>query len=252
MDIWTECRNHVSPQHIQHELIRVVESQEQVATNHLVDNLEEQDLLEQMLEDTKPEIPASGRHLHYLLATPFRYPPLEYGSRFGTRFERGIFYGSHTLTTAFAETGYYRFLFWRGMDAQPPSGKLVTQHTAFGARYETDHGLKLQNDPFNDYEEYLSNPADYSATQKLGLAMRDFGIAAFEFKSARDPGGGINAGLFSPAALKSSRPVYQQQWLCEINTKAVSLYSATDGSIHKYPLDTYLVDGTFPEPGLKR
>ncbi|MCV6615090.1 MAG: RES family NAD+ phosphorylase [Cellvibrionaceae bacterium] len=38
------------------------------------------------------------------MSTPFRYPPLAYGSRFGSTLERGIFYASQELATAFAES----------------------------------------------------------------------------------------------------------------------------------------------------
>ena len=57
-------------------LLRLVESQEQVATNSLVRTLAEQALLEDLIEASKPPLPATGHGLHYLLATPFRYPPL--------------------------------------------------------------------------------------------------------------------------------------------------------------------------------
>jgi hypothetical protein len=251
MDIWAQCKDYIAPEFISHELIRVVESQEQVATNSLVDNLEEQGLLENMLENTKPAIPSYRADLHYLLATPFRYPPLEFGSRFGTRFEPGIFYGSHTLNTAFTETAYYRFLFWRGMNTPPPSRKFVTQHTIFGAKYKTSCGLKLQKAPFSDYESYLTDATDYSATQPLGTAMREFGIEAFQFRSARDPQRGINAGLFVPKVLASPQPLYQQQWLCETSDNNVGFFSAIDSKVHQYPIEIYLKNGTFPEPGIR-
>ena len=59
-----------------------------IATRKLVDSLAEQELLEKLLEGAKP--PAPGARVHYLLSTPFRYPPLPHGSRFGRATERGI------------------------------------------------------------------------------------------------------------------------------------------------------------------
>jgi len=44
--------------------------------------------------------------LDYLLFPPFRYPPLKWGSRFGTEYQRGLFYGSQLLATALAEVAY--------------------------------------------------------------------------------------------------------------------------------------------------
>ena len=64
---------------------RIVETQEYAATMNLVDDLEEQELLEQLLDEVKPPYKKGTQKLHYLISTPFRYPPLKYGSRFGDR-----------------------------------------------------------------------------------------------------------------------------------------------------------------------
>src|SRR5215218_1602201 len=94
VDIWfkTKGKNYSKP--LMGKIFRLVESQEQIATLNLVNNVYEQGILESLLESTKSPLPADTHSLHYLLSTPFRYPPLKYGSRFGTAFERGIFYGS--------------------------------------------------------------------------------------------------------------------------------------------------------------
>lgn len=78
-EIWRQCKGerHIRP--LQGRLVRLVESQEQVATLQLVDTLEEQALLEELLESGKPPVPADAEPLHYLLKTPFRYPPLRWG-----------------------------------------------------------------------------------------------------------------------------------------------------------------------------
>ena len=91
-------------------------------------------LLEQLIEDVKPPSgPPPG--LHWLLFTPFRYPPLRHGSRFGTRAERGIWYGSRTRATAFAEKAYYLLLFLDGTAADLTP--LETDVSIFQAAYET-------------------------------------------------------------------------------------------------------------------
>lgn len=86
-DLWQTCdgKRRIAPMH--GELVRVVENQEQIATTALVDDLQEQALLEEMLDDAKPRRRPGTEGLHYLLATPFRYPPLRHGSRFGQRSE---------------------------------------------------------------------------------------------------------------------------------------------------------------------
>src|SRR3954469_13342301 len=103
--IWTRCAGESELRALTLSPWRVVESQHQVSTRKLVDTAEEQALLEDMIDRVKPP-DLTGGSLHYLLFTPFRYPPLNHGSRFGTRRERGIWYGSSDRRTAFAEVSY--------------------------------------------------------------------------------------------------------------------------------------------------
>jgi len=60
----------------------MVESQHIAATMKLVDNRDEQDLLESLLESSKPAQPDDTAGLDYLLATAFRYDPKRGGWRF--------------------------------------------------------------------------------------------------------------------------------------------------------------------------
>ncbi len=226
---------------------RIVESQEQVATNRLVSSLEEQALLESLLESSKPPLPPECGRLHYLLSTPFRYPPLRHGSRFGSRFEPSLLYASRTSETVLAEAAYYRLLFWSGM-TEPPKAALKTQHTMFGARFRTERGLRLQKPPFETFREQLTDPIEYRATQALGKRMRDEGVEAFEFRSARDPGGGTNVGIFSAAALSVFRPVFTESWLCETTASGVNFYCADNRQVLRHRLETFLVDGVLPMP----
>ena len=230
------------------ELLRLVESQQQVATLSLVDSLAEQNLLEELLEDAKPPPRPGTERLHYLLAAPFRYPPLRHGSRFGGRFEPSLFYGARRLPTVLAETAYYRLVFWTGMIEPPPSGRLVTQHSLFRVRIRSERGARLQNPPCDARRATLRHPSDYSATQALGRALRARGIGAFEYPSARDIDGGINVALFDPEALASRAPLGLQDWLCETRGDEVSFSPATSGALHRFPLALFLVDGSLPRP----
>lgn len=90
-DIWAACAGAGRLDRVEGIACRVVESQEQIATAGLVGSLEKQHVLEDLIESTKPPLPANAAHLHYLLATPFRYPPLVRGSCFGSPGGRGIF-----------------------------------------------------------------------------------------------------------------------------------------------------------------
>src|ERR1700741_5051582 len=75
---------------------RAVEAQHHVSTLKLVDTLDEQRQLEDLIEASKPAIPPECRHLHYLLATPFRYGAVyPKGSRFRRAgLSEGVFYGA--------------------------------------------------------------------------------------------------------------------------------------------------------------
>jgi hypothetical protein len=230
------------------EIVRMVESQEQVATSSLIDDLAGQSLLEDLIERTKPPLRPGTERLHYLLAAPFRYPPLRHGSRFGTRHEPSLFYGSRHRPTALAETAYYRFVFWRGMRVPPPAGRLLIQHTSFAARYHSARGVQLQEPPCAEFGAELTDPEHYSATQALGNALRGAGVEAFEYLSARDREHGINIALISPAALRSQRPLRQEHWLCETTADSMR-FSASHGSAFKvFVLTDFLVDGRFPQP----
>lgn len=244
---WAACLAAAAPVKLSGVLLRLVESQEQVATNQLVSSLDRQAVLEDMLEMTKPPLRKGTERLHYLLATPFRYPPLKHGSRFGLRSEPSLFYGSLETRTVLAEAAYYRFVFWYGM-TRPPAGKLDTQHTLFGAAYRTDQGLQLQEPPFAMHREALSSPSDYSASQALGTQMRMAGTEAFEFISARDPERGINVALFTPKAFAKKAPVSQEAWLCELTGERVRFRAAWGRDAHDFQLASFQVAGRLPWP----
>lgn len=249
MDIWQECRGSEQLKSLRGRLVRLVESQEQVATLQLVDNLAEQALLEELLETSKPPLPRSAEPLHYLLKTPFRYPPLRWGSRFGTVHEPSLFYAALHLDTAMAEAAYYRFVLWDGMTSAPPSGRILSEHSSFEARYQVARGIQLQQAPFSDFQAQLSHPSDYRPTQALGAAMRAAGVEAFEYRSARCPLGGLNAALYIPQALAEKRPRNVMAWLCETTASYVAFKNAQAPDTPRvFRWDDFLVAGSLPLP----
>jgi hypothetical protein len=246
-EIWAACATRATPVVLQGAIHRLVESQEQVATRSLVRTLAGQALLEDLLETSKPALPATAAGLPYLLATPFRYPPLPWGSRFGRRFEPSLFYGARTVDTVLAECAYYRFVFWSGMAKSPPA-PLDTRHTLFRADVSTTLGMRLQLPPFEAWQERLTHPADYSATQALGSELRAAGIEAFEYRSARDPGGGINVALFTPGVFGTGKPAVLDEWLCSTSAAHVSYYSRHGGGIREFRKDIFTVNDALPMP----
>lgn len=232
-------------------LYRLVESQEQVATLGYVDTLEEQVLLEAMLDEAKPSYPdnmAQYSELDYLLKTPFRYPPLDWGSRFGRVQEPSLFYGGSTIPVTLTEAAFYRFVFWFSMQAEPPKSQLRTQHTLFSARYASPCGLKLNQAPFSRFENILIDPSDYTQSQQLGKMMRDAGVKVFHYASARDPQKQTCIGLFSPEPFMDSKPLEKNHWFCELTSTQVSFKHKGDSDIHTFLLEDFLIEGELPLP----
>ncbi|WP_437881519.1 RES family NAD+ phosphorylase [Pseudomonas sp. LRF_L74] len=247
MDIWNRCDGLAQIKPIRGALLRMVENQEQVATTQLVDTLDEQAVLEQLLEASKPPLPTATEALHYLLQTPFRYPPLRWGSRFGRKHEPSLFYGAGSLETAMAETAFYRFVLWHGMATPPPSGRILSEHSSFEAQYRVERGVRLQQPPFDAFAEQLSDRSDYRHTQRLGSAMRDAGVEAFEYRSARCDG--VNVALYTPRAFAKSKPSNLNTWLCETTSGYVAFKQAQGaGAPIRHDLSTFLVDGRLPQP----
>ena len=55
--------------------------------------------------------------------------------------------------------------------------------------------------------------------------LREAGIEAFEYLSARDPAQGINVALFHAGAFSGHQPLWQEAWLCQTRAHGVSFYN---------------------------
>src|SRR3954466_2930172 len=150
---------------------RVVEAQHRVSTLKLVDTLAEQELLERLIEETKPAVPLECRHLHYLLATPFRYgAPYPLGSRFRRAgLTPGVYYASARPATAIAEITFYRLLFFAD-SPDTPWPQNAAEFTAFSVKYATRRGLDLMSPPLSRDKAASTHLTDYAACQALAEA----------------------------------------------------------------------------------
>jgi len=223
-----------------------------VSTRKLVDSREEQEILEELIEQGKPPL----RHvpdlagLHYLLFTPFRYPPLRHGSRFGTHDEPAIWYGSARVRTALAETAYYRLLFLEGTEAD--LGTLILELTAFRVPYRTSRGVDLCREPFDAHLAVLAAPDRYEQTQGLGAAMRGAGVEVFRYPSARDPAGGVNLGWFTPRAFASKLPESTEGWSAVLDREAVEFVKKDfiQRRVLRFSREQFEVAGRLPSPSV--
>ncbi|MGQ3891176.1 RES family NAD+ phosphorylase [Legionella sp. CNM-4043-24] len=219
MSIWNECKGERHVRALNLSPWRVVEAQHILSSRDLVDSNEEHDLLESMLEETKPQI---EKEKGYLIFTPFRYPPLKYGSRFGSVTEPSLWYGSLELETAFAETAHYRRLFLN--DSSADLGYIELVITAFRTFVQTKQGIDLSREPFADYTDRLSAKETWRYSQAIGTQMREAGIDAFLFYSARSEEPALNIAAFTPAVfcMKENQYVSNlQNWQCIANREVV-------------------------------
>ena len=116
-------------------VLRLVEQQGAQAIRRTTDSLDEQAWLEDFLEASKPELPSAEECplRHRLLLTPFRYRK-RYGSRFATRWERGLFYGSRSRFGCLLEGGFTSWCF-RTDPFNPFPAKLRCERPSFMWNY---------------------------------------------------------------------------------------------------------------------
>lgn len=248
--IWTRCAGSSRVRALAARPFRLVEAQHLTSTRKLVDTAEEQAQLEALLERAKPPVPEGPEFegLHFLLTTSFRYPPLRHGSRFATRFERSLWYGSKDRRTAFAEAAYYRLVFLEGTEAD--LGRLDVEVSVFRVAVRTRRGVDLTKPPFDAERGRIASPVAYAESQALGAAMRAAGVEAFRYPSARDPEGGVNVALFTPKAFAARRPESLETWTCAASRDRVEFQRKDffERAFVAFPRETFLVKGALPAP----
>jgi hypothetical protein len=222
LPIWTPAALSSEALPVSGRYWRLVEAQHHVSTLKLVDSLEEQALLEQLLEDSKPALPPECAGLDYLLATPFRYGAVyPHGSRFRRAGRTlGVFYASERVETALAEMAFYRLLFFADSPETPLPGN-AAEYTAFAASIATDHAIDLTRPPLNRDRDAWSNPIDYGACQSLADAARAGGLEAIIYRSVRDPREGKNLALLTARGFAVHEPVERQTWRIRLSTTGV-------------------------------
>lgn len=248
--IWTECGAASSVRALSARAWRAVEAQHVSSTRKLVDSDAEQEVLEELVDRAKPPRPEGEEFagLHYLLSTPFRYPPLRHGSRFASRHERSLFYGAESKRTLLAEVAYYRLLFLKGTRAE--LAPVEVELSVFAVPVRTRRGVDLTRGPFRAQEGRISDPADYAASQRLGAEMRAAGVEAFRYRSARDRERGTNVGVFTPRAFDSARPRALETWRSVATRERVE-FAKKDffrKEAHAYEREEFELGGRLPSP----
>lgn len=197
----------------------MVEAQHIASTMKIVDNDDEQDLLETLLEGSKPAQPASAAPLDYLLASPFRYNPLRGGSRFRALTDPGVFYGAESVRTASAELGFWRWKFLK--DAVDLEKLEPVAHTAFAADVSTQV-VDLRQPPFSADASRWLHPTEYGATQAFAQIARDAAIGGIQYQSVRDPHPAWCLAVLTPLAFSKPKPrAAMQTWWLAVHQDAV-------------------------------
>ncbi|HEY3786367.1 MAG TPA: RES family NAD+ phosphorylase [Steroidobacteraceae bacterium] len=202
------------------DLWRAVEAQHQVATRALVDSLEEQEVLESVLEKSKPPIPAECAGRDYLLYTPFRYPPPTFGSRFRAYGDAGVWYGAEAIRTSCAEVGYWRWRFvadshgLKRLDAVP--------HTIFQATAQGP-AIDLRERPLAEDAQVWRHPTDYSGCQGLARLAREARTSIIRYASVRDPLHAGCAAVLDCRAFTGTGGVRKRQtWFLTVDAERAS------------------------------
>lgn len=212
-------------------LWRGVEAQHLVATLRLADSAADQRLLEELLERSKPPLPATTRS--YLLATPFRYrSPI--ASRFRRANDAGAWYGAEELRTACAEVAYWRWRFLMDSDGLK-GGELLTTHSFFRAQAR-GRCLDLKREPWLASGTLWRDPADYTACHSLAAVARAAGVSWIRYASAR-VAAGVCGAVLEPEALASAPGA--QTWACRVTRGGARLQrsgleAATGAESHEF------------------
>ena len=229
---------------------RIVEDQSRNSTRKLVDTLEEQKLLEEMIEESKPPAPTKNKHgsLHWLLFTPFRYPPRRHGSRFSRHTEQSLFYGSNELKTAMAEIAFRQLLHNNATDAKLAPVNMNFTHVK--VHVKTEKGVLLTEAPFKKHRDEISNPLSSEISQTLGTQMRNDGVEAFTFFSARNPGG-KNTGMFSVDAFAKNKPLEECSWKAFVSKEVVEFTPLikSSGEPQVFSINDFKINGKLPFAG---
>ena len=211
-------------------LWRGVEAQHVIATMRLVDSLEEQRMLEDLLEASKPPLPPEARGRHFLVFTPFRYrSPIP--SRFRRASDRGVWYGAEELKTACGEVAYWKWRFLMDSDALADQA-LHTEHTFFEARVR-GRCADLTTSPWKSAARAWRHKTDYSACQDLADEARARELAWIRYAAVRVPDG-IGGAVLRADSLSLTEAFEQQTWACKTSRDGAYLQRAGGGERYEF------------------
>ncbi len=163
------------------ESYRIVEHQNRIYEYNATSTEVRAELLQSLLERTKPE--PYSYEWHELIATPFRYP-LPVGLNYAARFRppgsmKNVLYSSQEVETTLYEHAFHFLKFRLGMKRLAKTG----QRTIFSVRF-------VKNAPVTDISQRsdvteICDPSGYESSHAFVAANPDVGI--IQYPSCRDP-----------------------------------------------------------------
>jgi RES domain len=214
---------------------RLVEAQYPVSTRKLVNSLAEQEILEGLIDETKPPVPDECQGLDERLSTPFRYRPYPRGSRFRRAGPTpGVYYAAEEQGAAAAEKAFYQLLFYaESPDTPRPANPLIC--TAFSVQVFSHRALDLTQPPLATDAPIWRHPIKYDPCQALAAAAREADAEILRYASARDPAGGICIAVLTCAAFAALSPQDFETW--RVGVSPSGAYALRDVPVARLEFD---------------
>jgi len=219
---WNPAWVHDHTTELSMQAFRMVETQHVAATMRLVDSADEQLLLEDMLESSKPPLPAEASGLHYLLSAPFRYVP-QTPSRFRAAHMPGIWYGAGDAFCACAEIAYWRQRFL--LDSVGLMKQQLSTELSLYEAWVEGRAIDLLAPPWSQAHAHWAHPSDYTQTHQLGQRVRQTApeVQWIRYASVR-AADHVCAAVFDPRCLSMVSPEGRyEQWHCHATHDRVTL-----------------------------
>lgn len=215
---------------------RVIEGQFRSSTVRLVDTFEEHDMLEAMLEASKPPMPEPCQALDYQFWSPFRYGRYPGASRFRRPGRTpGVWYGAEAALTAISEVVWIKLKFFAA-SPETPLPRRPVEHTAVKAEIAATRALDLTQPALVSHGNW-TDPDDYTDCLALSEAMHAADGEVILYASARHPDAARNVAVLSCGAFARPAPVELQTWHILLGPALVRVSCETTKERHTYRRD---------------
>lgn len=200
-------------------LHRVVEDQaSHTPIRAITDTQEEYDFIEDLIEQSKPAIPATNHH--YLIRTQFRYPlPVlpKYTARFRpAHFHKNVFYGAFEKSTSFYEASYH----WLRERIHVKTLSITSEsRTHFTVDFDASTATDICK--HRDIAKIMDR---YDYTRSHEFVRKNPNVSSIIYPSCREPSNGHCAAVFDLMTLgerlNSVEPLY---FTYHANTKTCTI-----------------------------